>query len=189
MKSKFLKFISVYEMVGGILGILVTIYLGLFSSNSILNPAMPINFKIFNAIIFTFILVLYILSCVGGFFLWKEKKSGIVYSIIIQVFQIPHIMVPGFIYIFQSGLRVGTLLTVSSNVVKTTILFNLGSTFSIYLGSKIEFIAIGINFFSIIVIGYLLRFRVLHKSTPIIEEHIVANDLNETKTEENEEPI
>lgn len=159
MKSKASIFICIYEMIGGILGLFFTVNFAFFSTNSIINSASSVNNKLFSLLIFLFIFVLYSLSFIAGFFLLKKKQQGIKLSIIVQILQIPCIAAPGFIYSFISGLQLGATVTISSDIFRITGAFYLGSISSVYLGSFINYIMLGINFIPVAVIYYLRRIQ------------------------------
>jgi hypothetical protein len=173
-------------MIGGILGLCLTVYFTFFSSNSIMNPAMPVNYKLFCLLIFLFIFVLYTLSFIAGFFLWKKKQKGIILSIIVQIFQIPYIVAPGFIYFFISGLQLGATVAISSNVFKVTGLFYLGSSFNVNFGSSIKYIILGVNCIPVAVIYYIRRIQKVAKSNKLKEENEVLNDVNNISIGETE---
>lgn len=157
MKSKINALICLYEIIGGILGVCITLYYIFFSINLAFKADIPLTNRLLSLFIFIIIIALYILSFIGGFCLWKKKKKGIILSKIVQVFQIPYIITSSFTYAFISGLQLGPTVTVSSKIFKFAGLFYLGSSFNIHFGSGIKYIILGINIIPILVIYYLIK--------------------------------
>lgn len=151
MKLRINKLISIYEIVGGVLGLMAAIFMVIFSVISI----QKINYPL---LIFA-IIALYILSLVAGVCLLKKKQQGIMLSIIVQIFQIPYIITSSFTYIFISGLMIGAKVTFVSQMSRTTGMFYLGSSFSLPYGSGIQNVILGINFIPILIIGYFLKIK------------------------------
>lgn len=134
MKGRINKLISIYEIIGGVLGLIITMFMLIFSAMSVKEINAPILILI--------VIVLYILSLVAGICLLKKKQKGIILSIVVQIFQIPYIVTSSFTYIFIAGLQLGGNVAFLSKMSKITAM--------IYLG---------INFIPILIIGYFIRIK------------------------------
>ena len=93
--TKFGKFLAVYEILGGIVGIVIL-------GASVFGPGRfsPVGIAL---------LVLPLFSLVAGVLLFKGKASGRSLSFLVQLLQVPHFMLKGF-YFF--GFLLGSLAIV-----------------------------------------------------------------------------
>lgn len=159
MNTKAKKVISVYEMLGGIIWI---IFFGLWYLPTLIEKldVMSNSIKVYITLIVCVIMIgLYIMSFVAGILLWKNKKVGITLSYIIQVMQIPYILIPGFTYTVISGLQLGACVIISSNSFLFKVLFYIGSTATIYVGNTTQYILLGINIMPIIIMVQLRKIK------------------------------
>ena len=157
MEDRLIKIISFYEIVGGSLGVLMTIYLSLFSPNSVLQFRSQSSIFLLVLGIYFFVIILYSLSIIGGILLWKKKTVGYIISIASQLSQILYIITPMFVYNFVSGLLIGFRIGTISNVTTAQFSAHIGSTFNIYFNTNIQGFAIGVNFIPVIIIICLIR--------------------------------
>ena len=106
MKSK-LKALGVYQIIGGIIGIGLTINLisTLISIPKILFPLFFVAFSLFSY------------SIICGIIIFKSIKKGLRYSKINQILQVVHFMAFGYAYQYISGINfsIGLDLTESLN--------------------------------------------------------------------------
>lgn len=106
---------SVYEMLGGVAGVVVIIYLISNILPQLSGQTATSLQVILLIVIIIFALGGYILSFLAGVFLWKTSKRGIVLSLISQGMQIPQFAILGLSYMFVSGLEF-TVLTDTNNI-------------------------------------------------------------------------
>lgn len=173
MKSKVMRLISLYEIIGGILGVCAFIIL------SMLMFVSPIINKNLLTILALIIMVgLYVLSIVAGIILWKDKTKGITLSIIVQAFQIPYVALSGFTYLFVSGLQAGAGITFAANSFGLKMLIHLGSSGTIDFSSDSKYLLVGINVVPIIIIYYLRKSRKTNIRNEFNEEIKNPNDIN-----------
>jgi len=172
MKSKINVLIAIYEMIGGIVGVCITIYtlFSMFESKYI---------EILGLLLDPVMLILYVLSIRGGFLLWKGKEKGIGISVIVQIFQIPYIITSSLVYYFVSGLQIVVGTIISSNMIKIMATFQLGSLFAVYFENTVKSIELGINIIPIVVILYLRRIKKIAKSNQLEDKNEVANVADE----------
>lgn len=97
MNNKFLKFIGMYEIAGGILGVILTFAsaLGVFGTNSSRGIA-----SILVAVI------LFSASVLAGKALFKGNKSGMLLSVVVQTFQIFQFYIGKVRFEFTAGFKV-----------------------------------------------------------------------------------
>ncbi|WP_018757939.1 hypothetical protein [Paenibacillus terrigena] len=141
------KIIGWYEIIGGIVGILITF--GLLLRLSELNNLVV-------TIISLIFVALYLMSCLAGFLLLQDMKSGYSLSMIVQAFQFPQFVFQGVTYTFIAGSQ----FTVQwmqgiDTVFKTKI--GLFSEFNFYIQLDSNVTLIGINFVPIVIIYVLIK--------------------------------
>jgi hypothetical protein len=90
------KIIAVYQMIGGVLGILAFI-ITLFSG-------LEFELDLYTISVVSLELVIICLSIIAGISLWKRNKYGILLSKINQFLQIVHIKISIFTWTYFSGL-------------------------------------------------------------------------------------
>jgi len=141
------KIIGWYEIIGGIVGVLITF--GLLLRLSVLNNLVV-------TMISLIFVALYLMSCLAGFLLLQDKKSGYYLSMIVQAFQFPQFVIQGIVYTFIAGSQ----FTVQwmqgiDTVFKTKI--GLFSEFNFYIQLDSNVTLIGINFVPIVIISILIK--------------------------------
>lgn len=144
MKNKWMSFIAWYEMLGGTIGIAVSLIM-LVTNNYIDNNLTFIIFLVAQS--------LFAFSFVAGFLLFKGKREGIFFSKIIQILQIPHFIVGGVSYFFISGLLLEIYIRANEGL-------NLGFYTGIYSKISVGYsfqaksFLFGINIIPIIILIY-----------------------------------
>ncbi|MCK4257382.1 MAG: hypothetical protein KAX49_00295 [Halanaerobiales bacterium] len=170
------RIIAFHEMLGGVLGVLLFIFFVPFRS-FFLGPVI--------LIINIIMLSLYVLSFCAGFLMWKGKKSGILLSLIIQVFQIPQFIINGYTYLFICG----SMLSINIEYFTSHYGFNfnvhLGSLYHINLMSGQTSLLLGINVIALVIFMYLLKQRkALSKHQTFDKQLDIQNENNEFGAEQ-----
>lgn len=149
MNTRLNRIIAIWEMVGGLLGIIFTVqYMFILS----VKPAQLLFSALF--------IGLYVLSGVAGFYLWKNQRRGISLSMLMQVLQLPLFSIPVLItYIFTLPLGLVPLIYGGSTGSGTEIgvhlqLFVLPE-WALTLGGGEGQFALGVNVVALICMGYL----------------------------------
>lgn len=149
--SKLRVGISLYEMIGGLLGFVLTV-------NLLRNTELNNSF-------FTGLLILamlmYLLIFVSGLLLLRNSKWGNYLSLFVQAVQIPQIYFAGILYQFVAGsqLSFGFLSFQSQTVAQYYIYLGSTFNFSVQLQGESPLMFV-VNFVPIVVIYLLSR---LHK--------------------------
>jgi predicted permease len=143
-KRNILKAIGIVEIIGGISGIGLIIWLMLqgFQTNSKL------------LLVFLVLIAFYGFSIFAGIELFKKKEKSINYSRILQYFQIFAISFGGITYLLSSG---GNLF-VGYNLTKSTLEFNfslLASEFQINITNSDQDSFVYLNFWAIILLNLI----------------------------------
>ncbi len=143
----FRKIIGWYEMVGGIVGIMITFGL-LLRINLLNNLVLTMIFSIFVA--------LFLMSCLAGYLLLQDKKSGYYLSLIVQAIQFPQFVVQGVAYTFIAGSQF-TIQWMHGLNTAFNAKFGLFSEFNFFIQSGYPITLIGINFVPIVIIYVLIK--------------------------------
>lgn len=141
--TKWMKFIAIVEMVGGIVGILLGIGLAVkfFEMPASLNGLL--------------LMILFSCPFCAGLFLWKKHRLGYPLTVIVQALQIPVFSSACFSYLFSSGL----FFAITIGAMGLNFEFNIiGSKFNIAVNQNDPF-SIGINFIPIIFLWQLYKHR------------------------------
>jgi len=145
------KIIAAYEIIGGIIGIVIASYI-VASMHTV--PAV--------IVIVVFFVLLFLLSTYAGTLLWKKDIRGIDLSIIAQIPQIFQITIPGILtYRFISGLSFPLIFEFDQARGSSSFDFSLGllSSFNFQLGPEKDVSLLGINLVAIAAIIYLIGLR------------------------------
>ena len=148
LRGIFLKIVSIYEILGGMTGAAVI----LFSIVPVLikQSARPnILFLYFIVVIF---LLLFVLSILGGFFLWRNKGVGYLFSFIVQLIQIPYLVTSILVYTFIAGFSITPYI--SSRGIGIT--FYLGGRFLFYVGHAVLGYRLGVNLLALFLAIWIL---------------------------------
>ena len=151
--QKWNRIISIYEMIGGVLGLGITIFLILSILPQLLSQEAPLFNKLFLVAIIIFAIGGYLLSFIAGLFLWKKQNKGIFLSIITQIIQIPKFAIAGFSYFFVSGIEL--FVTISNSSLGFTTYF--GSHWDISFYPEDKTFLIGVNIIAIIALIYFIK--------------------------------
>lgn len=146
--DKKIKALGIYQIVGGIIGIILIIYFA--GKASILNiPILKITFLF---------LALYSFSTYSGFLLLnKNYTKGFNLSILNQVLQIISFSVLGFTFQYASGIYLSFGLNLTTD---TLITYNSGLTaFNYKINSDPEVSAFSINIIALILINFLFNLK------------------------------
>ena len=144
-----IKLIALVEIIGGLVGIGVTLFYGLQSELNILLMVINIVF-----------IGLYVYSLLAGIWLWRQQHKGLINSIILQSLQIPVIAIPYFTYEFFSGLsfklgiEFGTTMNIALNYA-----FELGSRWGFTLLPGASNIGLNINVIALLFLMSLLKLK------------------------------
>lgn len=101
-----LKLIAIIEIYGGGFGILSSLFLSflpLILNKYVESTNQTSEDKTFFALFIIITFILYSISFLSGYFLYKRKFKGLVLSIIIQIFQIIQFKIYNIYYVFISG--------------------------------------------------------------------------------------
>lgn len=156
MNTKGTKFIAIYEIIGGLLGVVIVSML----LYKLFKAYAQFDQGVFLSTLLTCIIVLslYIISLIAGFLLWKGQNLGNKLSLFIQALQIPNISLSGFSYIFVSGIQLALNISKGlSEDIKFNLFFYLGSKFDINLFSKESSFLIGVNIIALLIFIYLKK--------------------------------
>ncbi|MEJ8804266.1 hypothetical protein [Pontibacter sp. H249] len=96
--SKQVKAIAIYQIVGGLLGIALTVWV-LFSGETVIDQL--------NLRISLFAGALYVFSILCGRMLFRNLRRGLILSIVNQLLQVVYISIGTFGFQYVAGLRVG----------------------------------------------------------------------------------
>lgn len=186
MKSKFHYIIPFYEICGGILGTLITMYFTFQAAKTIFDESTPGFYRIVFVVISVFVILVYLMSILSGVLLWRDKKIGYILSIIVQAVQIPYISSPLIIYSLISGAQLGLAVKVGAEALKLSFLIYAGSTFNIYISNQVNEFVFGINILAILVIRYLYKCISRKQVVDSITENSIIEQLSDN-TEQTEE--
>jgi hypothetical protein len=136
-----LKIVAIYQIIGGILGLMVA---GFTVEISVL----------YNLIFFLFIICFFLYSILCGIVLLKNRSLGITLTVINQVLQIVGFAILGYAFKYVSGISFTILIDLSEN----TFFFNLGlSEWKILLMGHSDLSNVSINLIPIFIIIYTER--------------------------------
>lgn len=163
MNTRLNRVIAIWEMIGGFLGIIVSIRY-LFVQNVTLK----------NLPAYALFIGLYVLSGMAGLFLWKNQRRGILLSMLIQALQIPVLTSPVFIYLFTLPLAIVLMLYGVFTGPETSIGFHVQVILLPDWALKFQGIAgqfvLGVNVIALICLGYLFsQFRKRPTSVPLAD--------------------
>ena len=141
-----LKAIAIYQIVGGILGIALTVWV-LFSGNILLDQ-VALRISLFAG-------GLYVFSILCGRMLFRKSRRGLVLSIVNQVLQVIYFAFGTYSFQYVAGLRVG----VGVDMVEGWIFkFRLAlSSFHFSVGTELGQKFIGINLVALFLIFWMER--------------------------------
>lgn len=165
MKIKWNIIIAIFEIAGGIIGIVITtISIPLIFSNRQDNQFSRWLFLILCSESFG------VINLAAGFYLWKRKLSGIYLSLFAQLIQIPNFVIGGFHYIAFAGIKFNLGLQFFNEQVALNFDFGAGSNFGFGPVSVSGYSLVAVNIVPIILFIYLNKNK--HKILSPQEESV-----------------
>ncbi|SIT83335.1 hypothetical protein [Pontibacter indicus] len=141
-----IRAIALYQIIGGILGIALTIWV-MFSGEMVVDQ-MALRIGLFAG-------GLYIFSILCGRMLFRNLRRGLVLSIINQVLQVVYFSFGAYGFQYVAGLRVGVGVDM---VEGWTLKFRLAlSSFHFSIGDDLGLKFIGVNLVALFLIFWLER--------------------------------
>ncbi|QYR21265.1 hypothetical protein KZ483_26890 [Paenibacillus sp. sptzw28] len=162
--NKFLKyFISIYQIIGGIMGFLF-IYVFNFVIKFKVNDKNP--FALDNNFILIIGLLMFSLSLLAGILLITNKKIGVTTSLVNQYLQVINLSLTGFQYNFITGILINPKLRFGGDQSMIGSDFIVFSKFNLFFNSYSQGISLTLNLMPILLIIFLYRMnkRVFDKS-------------------------
>ena len=148
------KILSVYEVVFGIAGIGMTLFL--LGPKVLAEQGASGGLYVALACIFALAIAFYSLSVLAGILLFQMKKIGKSISIVLHVLQIPVFIVAGVKYLVSLGLSLSVYFMVAEKAIGFK--FFVGPQFS--LGIGYDGLMLGINIFAIILLILFAKVQV-----------------------------
>lgn len=155
------RFLAVILMVGGVLGIGISIYMA----------AQFITVHWIYGVLVAGFLVLFAWSTLAGFRLWRRERRGWKWATIVFGLQIPVFTFPGIDYEFYTGLAA----KIMGGHVDKTFAFELGSSANFYLSTEVTNVVYGINVFALIAFIYLFTRRANYPAAAVAAPAVVAS--------------
>ena len=141
-----LKTLGVYEIIGGIIGLLILLTINIEYLNSANITSLVIS------------LILYVFSIYCGYLLLNgELQKGINLSIYNNLIQIVGFGVLGFVFKFTSGICLGINLDMTNDTL-LRLNFDI-SNLHINIKGSSEITFISFNFLSMFIVRYLLKMK------------------------------
>ncbi|WP_162426688.1 hypothetical protein [Pontibacter pudoricolor] len=141
-----LKAIAIYQIVGGILGIALTVWV-LFSGEMVLDQ-VALRMALFAG-------GLYVFSILCGRMLFRKPRRGLVLSIVNQLLQVIYFSFGAYSFQYVAGLRVGVGVDMIAGWIFK---FRLAlSSFHFSLGTDLGQKFIGINLVALFLIFWMER--------------------------------
>ena len=150
------KILSVYEVVFGVAGIGMTLFLlgpKVFAEQGASGGLYAVLLGIFALAI-----VFYSLSVLAGILLFQMKKIGKSISIVLHALQIPVFIVAGIEYLVSLGLSLSVYFTVVGKTIGFKFNLFIGPKFSLAIGS--DGFMLGLNIFAIILLILFAKVQV-----------------------------
>jgi hypothetical protein len=166
-KSKIkLKVFGWYQIIGGILGVLLTFYL-LAHTNQVTGLIIILYLVAFG---------LYAFSIYCGWLLLTDNQlKGLNLSIINQAFQILNFTLFGYGFMYVSGMMILGGVKAEDGF-KIAFNFSLTSTWHLYFASDDKSMELGINFLAIYLVYFADKLRTTIKSEKLIYDEAVIVD-------------
>lgn len=138
------KMLGIYQLLGGIIGIGLTIWI-------LLSVQVQFVGQYF-FIVVAFLLYLYSIFC--GLMLLKNKKKGLRLSLVNQLFQIVNLSIVGFAYKYISGFFLSFGLDLTNN----NLLFNFGtSSWELAINTNSIISEVHINLIALFLVFFIER--------------------------------
>lgn len=145
MHKLFVLFIAWVEIIGGVIGVLITAYYLVRNYNNVTF-----------VILLSISVVSYIIVLIAGYWLFRQTRRGLILSRIIQLFQIPNLISSLLIYDFIAGLDFSIL----AGIKGLRFTFYFGSRLDLFvLRPRVEF-ELGVNLIAVIFFVVLMSYRI-----------------------------
>lgn len=157
MTTKWNRPIALLQIVGGVLGIIRTLYY--------IGETLPPS--IVDQLIAGGMLVLYTVSIIAGLLLWQQQRQGVSLSILLQMVQIPYFSLTTLSYYIIAPLGVMLYVQVGgAGFIDPNIYYGLfyKSEWLITLWSPTEPFFIGLNLVPVVCLWYLRRQQAVGKT-------------------------
>lgn len=162
MKSKVIRLIAIYEIIGGLVGLYILVIDG-FSITG--NKLISLSFIVF-------MLILEFFSLRGGFLLLKQKEAGVAASLIIQICQIPFIVTSDFRYEGSIGIQILVGIQNVGDISRLVIYHSWIPHFQISFNNGSNMTVLAINIIPIIIISQIIRIRKKEKKNKLEKESL-----------------
>jgi len=139
------RFLAVLLMLGGILGIGLSVYMGM--------RMLRIHW-VYGVLVAAFLLV-FVWSGLSGLRLWRGERRGWKWATILFALQIPILTLPGLSYEYYTGIAI----PVMGGHVDKWLTFSVGAEANFYLDTRITDWVYGVNVFALAATVYLLTRR------------------------------
>ncbi len=137
-----IRLIAIMETIAGSIGI-IYIIAGIFDK-------LPLYMLMLGFLLF-------VLSFTAGIKTWDESRNGIYLSLLVQILQIPYFIICGFVYAFNAGPYVNFIFgSNDKSSYFTRIDYGINTIFSTGWIGPPGSLRLGINFFSILIVFFLL---------------------------------
>jgi hypothetical protein len=145
---KKLNILGYYQIIGGIIGLLITLYI--LINQTVLNGPLMVMFLIAIG------LMVFTIYC-GFLLIKKQYEMGINLSIINQAMQVIGFRVLGYGFLYTSGLLSGIIVDLSNDFI-IVLNFNL-ATWKMNWNSEPELTYISINFVAIFILKFIFNVK------------------------------
>ena len=146
-KNKLRKALGLYQTLGGLIGIALTVYI-LLNSEEVLPLVMASILAV---------LAIYLFITYSGYLLFKGNKNAFRYSLVSQILQIPYFVIGAFLYQVVAGGHLTIHLLFQDAAYQFGYQAYIGSTFNIsFLLQNNTSVLVGINILPLIFI-FLLK--------------------------------
>lgn len=151
-----MKIIAVLEIVGGIAGILLVVWI------LAMTPFNPLSL-----LILPIVVGIYVLSLVAGIALWRGRKYGRTASIVVQCIQIPKLISPQIIFMFSFGVDVWVYFFRSPELFKIGFESRFGAFNQFFVYAPGAPYGLGISVTGLIILVLLITYKPNRTLEPI----------------------
>ena len=142
-----LKGLGIYQIVGGLIGLIVTLKVIIEQE----------TFPILLLLLFLIAIMLYSYSIYCGVLVFKLNDRGLFHSLINQYLQLINFTILGYSFRYVSGVYLSTGLDLTNSI---KLKFNLGiSTWQIIINDNNEFILVSINLVALFLIIFIDKIK------------------------------
>jgi hypothetical protein len=160
MTKKWMRAISVLEIIGGVCGILSIFWLFLVSP-----------FDIYSLLFAPILIGIHAFSLLAGFWLWSGKHKGRTASIIVQIIQVPKIISPYMIFMFSFGFDLWIEFLVARNgMANYGVQLRLLTFYQFFFNAENAPFGLGISITALICLAMLINYK---------PQALIDNEINE----------